>query len=224
MARMTNTLELQPIVAGHADAVWAALGEPGAWWTGAERLAIAKIARISAPRPLWDRVPALDTLSRDRGVEGLLPFLVALAERLAVEPSLFSRDEVQAIAAEIGDAAYAELASVICSVVAIDQAATALGNPYRSFPAPEAGDPSRVRPEGMADVGGHIEMSEVNFGPNVARSLSLAGADHTRWQMLTFTMYAGEGFAEMVWDDRALSRPQVELLAARTSALNECFY
>ena len=48
--------------------------------------------------------------------------------------------------------------------------------------------------------------------------------DHLRWMMLVFAMYAGEGFDEMVWDDHALSRPQVELLAARTSALNECFY
>jgi AhpD family alkylhydroperoxidase len=27
-----------------------------------------------------------------------------------------------------------------------------------------------------------------------------------------------------VWQHRPLSRPQVELIAARTSAINECFY
>jgi len=42
--------------------------------------------------------------------------------------------------------------------------------------------------------------------------------------MLVFAMYSGHQFNEMVWADRALTRPQVELLAARTSALNECFY
>ena len=49
-------------------------------------------------------------------------------------------------------------------------------------------------------------------------------ADHERWMQLVMTIYAGEGFVEMVWHDRALTRPQVELMAARTSALNECFY
>ena len=33
-----------------------------------------------------------------------------------------------------------------------------------------------------------------------------------------------EDFGAMVWEDRPLSRPQVELVAARVSALNECFY
>ena len=38
------------------------------------------------------------------------------------------------------------------------------------------------------------------------------------------SMYDGSEFFEMVWSHRSLSRPQIELLAARTSALNECFY
>ena len=37
-------------------------------------------------------------------------------------------------------------------------------------------------------------------------------------------MYALGGFAELVWKDRPLSRPQIELVAARVSAINECFY
>jgi hypothetical protein len=38
------------------------------------------------------------------------------------------------------------------------------------------------------------------------------------------SMYSGRHFEEMVWSHRSLSRPQVELVAARTSAVNECFY
>jgi len=37
-------------------------------------------------------------------------------------------------------------------------------------------------------------------------------------------MYSGDAFGDLIWNHRALDRPQVELLAARTSALNECFY
>lgn len=208
-----------------SDAAWSALGHPGAWWTGPERLAIAATARRAAPRPVWDRAPDLASLGR-RVPDGdtLSPFVAGLAERIAVEPSSLSRDEVQGIASELGDAAYAELASIVCQVVAIDHLAAAEGAPERAFPDPVAGEPSRTRPAGMADVGGHIEMEAEAVGPNVGRSLSLAGADHERWRNLVFSMYSGVEFFEMVWADRALSRPQVELLAARTSALNECFY
>lgn len=221
---MTNPLHPGPLVDAASDASWAALGAPGPQWTGAQRVAIAELTRRAAPRPLWDRAPALDGLARDAGDGVVSPFIAGLVERIAVEPSSLSRDDVVGIAAEIGDAAYAELASVVAQVVCIDHNAAALGLPLRELPAPEPGEPHRRRPEGMADVGGHIPMTEVSEGPNVRRSLSLAGADHERWMMLVFSMYSGHQFGEMVWTDRALSRPQVELLAARTSALNECFY
>jgi hypothetical protein len=207
-----------------ADQSWAELGKPGAQWTGAERIAIAELVRAASPRPLWDRAPALDALAREPGGDVLSPFVAGLVERVAVEPSSLSKDDVAGIVAQLGDAAYAELASVVAQVVAIDHFAAALGVERRGFPSAEQGHPHRRRPEGMADVGGHIPMTEVIEGPNVRRSLSLAGADHERWMMLVFVMYSGERFGELVWTDRALSRPQVELLAARTSALNECFY
>jgi hypothetical protein len=220
-----NTLPIPSLpVAAALDAVWVELGRPGAQWTGTERIAIASIARTAAPRPLWDRAPALDDLDRDAHGEVLSAFVAGLVERIAVEPSSLSNDDVAGIVAVLGDAAYAELASVVAQVVAVDHFAAALGGERRDLPPPEPGEPHRQRPEGMADVGGHIPMAEVVDGPNVRRSLSLAGADHERWIALVFAMYSGERFGDMVWTDRALTRPQVELLAARTSALNECFY
>jgi len=219
-----DALEPNALVAEVADAAWCELGRPGPQWTGAERTAIAAAARAAAPRPLWDRAPALGELSREAGERELSPFVAGLVERVAVEPSSLSRDDVIAITDEIGDAAYAELASVVVQVVSIDHNAAALGMGLRPLPNAEPGEPHGRRPDGMADVGGHIEMTAVSDGPNVRRSLSLAGADHERWMMLVFAMYSGAQFGEMVWNDRALSRPQVELLAARTSALNECFY
>lgn len=217
-------LDRHTTVDAAADDAWSALAQAGAWWTGAERVAIAAAARAAAPRPLWDKAPDLASLSREPTGAALSPFVAGLVERVAVEPSSLTRDDVRAIAAEIGDAAYAELASVVCQVVAVDHSAAAVGADRRRLPDPAPGDPSRVRPAGMADVGGHIDMTAEAVGPNVARSLSLAGDDHIRWRNLVFAMYSGDEFMDMVWATRALSRPQVELLAARTSALNECFY
>ncbi|MFQ5555920.1 MAG: hypothetical protein ACE5GB_00160 [Acidimicrobiales bacterium] len=206
----------------HDDA-WEHLGLPGAWWSGSQRVAIAAVARAARPVSPWRR-PALETLPSDHPSEGLSPFVIEVVERVAVDASRIDRATVSTIAATIGDAAYAELVAVVCQLVAIDQLDHALGVVPRRLPAPVAGEPSRIRPDGMGDVGAHIVMTEPFRGPNVARSLSLAGADHQRWRELVVSMYAAGHFADMVWSHRALARPQIELVATRTSALNECFY
>ena len=212
----------RPVVAAACVAL-GGLGRPGRWWTASQRLAIAAIARQARPRPLWDRAPPLETLSSDRG-DPLSPFVEALVELVAVEASSISRKTVELSCERIGDAAYAELSAIVAQITAIDQLCHALGAALPPFPAPGPGQPSRVRPEGMGDAGGHIQMSTDHEGANVARSLSLAAEDHDLWRGLVLSMYSRDEFLEMVWTDRALSRPQVELLAARTSALNECFY
>ncbi len=199
------------------------LGRPGRWWTGQQRLAIAEVARRSQPRALWDRIPPLESLEHHDSPD-LSPFVAALAELITVETSAINSETIALIEERIGDAAYAELCAIVAQVAAIDQLCHALGVELAEFPAAVSGVPSRVRPEGMGDAGGHIEMTADFEGPNVARSLSLAAEDHLRWRALVLSMYSRDGFFNMVWTDRALTRPQVELLAARTSALNECFY
>ncbi len=218
-----SSLPIPEPVAVAASAAISGLGAPGRWWTGAERIAIASVARNAAPRPLWDRIPPLETLAHDES-PGLSPFVSALVELVAVETSSIDRETVSMVADRVGDAAYAELAAIVAQIAAVDQLCHALGAPLAELPAAINGVPSRVRPSGMGDVGGHIQMTADFNGPNVARALSLAAEDHHRWRALILSMYSRDGFEEMVWDDRALSRPQVELLAARTSALNECFY
>jgi hypothetical protein len=61
-------------------------------------------------------------------------------------------------------------------------------------------------------------------GPNVGRALSVAPGEQAMFMGLVGAMYSLRDFVEMVWKDRPLSRPQVELVAARVSAINECFY
>ncbi len=216
----------EPLGQGVEEAVgrcWERLGDPGRWWTGAERVAIGSIARAAVPPPNWNRPAHLDQLTDDSG-DPVSPFVVAVTERVAVGASTLTRELVGRITERLGDARYVELVAVVAQVVAVDQLRAALGAPALPFPEPHDGEPSRERPDGMADVGGHVEMRIESFGPNVARSLSLAAEDSDRWLGLVLAMYTGEGFTQMVWTDRALIRPQVEYLAARTSALNECFY
>jgi hypothetical protein len=215
-------LKLPVGVAEAAAAAWDDLGRPGRQLTGVERIAVAMAARDATPRPLWDRNDGLDALHAAKGDRRAV--LIALAAIFATEASLLDRALVTRLKAEIGDTTYAEAAAIVAQVITVDQFCISQGIDTVALPLAEDGDPSRERPEGMGDAGGHIEMTVPFRGPNVARSLSLAAEDHLRWRGLVLSMYSRDAFDEMVWTDRALTRPQVELLAARTSSLNECFY
>jgi hypothetical protein len=209
-------------VAEAAAVAWANLGRPSRRLNGLERIAIVNAARAAIPRPLWDRNGGLNALRDASGDRGAV--LTALAAIFAAEASLIDSSLVAELSAEIGDAAYAETAALVAQVITVDQFCISVGIDVVPFPEFQPGEPSGERPDDMGDAGGHIQMTVPFRGPNVARSLSLAAEDHLRWRSLVLSMYSRDAFDEMVWTDRALTRPQVELLAARTSSLNECFY
>ena len=58
----------------------------------------------------------------------------------------------------------------------------------------------------------------------MSRALSLVPTTNGQWRHLVDTHYSrGAEFANLRWEF-PLSRPQAELVAARATALNECFY
>ncbi len=206
-----------------ARIAWDGLGQPGAWWTGAQRIAIADASRRAEARPLWDRPPELADVSDDPA-GALTAFEEALAERVSVQPSSIDLSTYKLIVERIGEDKYAELAAIISQVVPVDHLHDSLGHDREPFPAAEPGEVSRERPGGLVESVAFLPTMPADGLPHVAVSLSLAQADNARRMLLVRAMYSGTQFGEMVWTHRALSRPQIELVAARTSALNECFY
>ena len=203
--------------------VWDHLGRPGAWWTGPQRIAIAEHVRKSAPRPLWDRPPPLETLSDEANGE-LTIFEAAVVERVAVSPSSINIETYEHIIQRMGENKYAELAAVISQIVPIDHLHDALGLEREELPVPREGAITTERPSGLVTGIGFLPTLPTEGLPHVAVALSLSLADNARRMLLVRAMYSGDSFNDMVWTHRSLNRPQVELVAARTSALNECFY
>ncbi len=206
------------LVASHR-LVWEQLGKPGCWWTGALRIAIAREvrqARVDRVHPAREQSPASGA--------PLPPAAVEAARRIAIEPHKLDRQWSRQMVADLGDAPYVELVAVASSVVAIDTFAEALGAGLEPLPEPVDGEPTRERPDGVGDDGAWVPMTVPWPAPNVARALSLVPQANAMFFSLVSTMYAGQDFMKLVWDDRPLSRPQVELVAARVSAVNECFY
>jgi hypothetical protein len=228
MAFTSETFSVE--VPGHQlvafEAAWEWLAQPGGSWSAAEKLAMVEVARAAAPRPLYDRRPAtIDHLAT--GVapgEVLSPLVIDTVERVAVEAGSIDRKWALDVIRGLGDVAYAELVAVIATVVSIDLACRLLGRDIEPLPQPKAGEPTGERAAGTTDIGAFLPTAAGFAGANVAKSLSIAPTANLMRLGVVRALYSGDRFGELRWDDGALNRPQVELIAARTSALNECFY
>lgn len=202
-------------------AAWRRLASPGSWWTGRQRIEMARLAREGLAQrndPTWlrDGSPASS--------DGLPARAADLVRRIAADVLSIDAAWAREAAQELGDAAYVEICAVTVCLTAIDAFADALGVSLEPLPEPVAGEPDGLRPEGTAQAGAFVPMLDPFSGPNVARALSLAPADNLAFHLLVGSMYAMADFQDLVWEKKPLTRPQVELVAARVSSVNECFY
>jgi hypothetical protein len=227
----------------HARA-WQALARPGTWWTGEQRVAIAAATRAARACELCARrrdalSPAAVVGAHERADPQLAEAAVDAVHRIVTDAPRLSRSDLEKLASEgVSDAHYAELLGVVVAVVSIDAFHRALGLEPEPLPVPEPGEPTRARPaSAVPDVGwlpmipeGRASGSESDLypakAPHVMRALSLVPDAVRCVRELSAAQYVP---MEQVSDPgadspRALTRPQIELLAGRVSALNECFY
>jgi alkylhydroperoxidase family enzyme len=207
---------------------WAA---PGNHWSGAERLAMAaevRRARAADELPPWVAPTTVDGL-----VDGLVddghplpPAAVDAVWRLAVHPgSLTSAWYDGIIGRGLSPERYVELVSVVATACSLEVFAEAIGVPSRPLPGPVEGEPDGEGVPGAA-VSTHWVPTVPGRGANVTRALTAVPAAVRAWRRLSETQYvpADALLGDLQWSRGALDRRQVELLAARTSLLDECFY
>ena len=230
------------LIAAHRRA-WRRLASPGAWWSGAERVAIAREVRLAPTCALCtERAAALSPNAVAGAHEPAAPLSAAAVEaahRIARDPARLSRTWRDGLrAAGLDDGHYVELIGVVVTVVSIDAFCALIGAPPHPLPTPLAGEPTRYRPTQARDGGAWVPMIPA-FGAtgaeadlwrrgmtgNVLRALSLVPDEVRTLKDLGAAHYLRD---EQIADPRAhlenLTRPQMELLAGRVSALRECFY
>lgn len=210
-----------PIPSAYLDAftkVWGNLAQPGTWFSAAERIKLAEISRLAEPLPLGGRRQHPHEFASEWEV------VADTVERIATDPGALTRGWSEAVIARIGVGRYVELAAVVAQGLPIDVFCRLLGRPLEALPEPLVGEPSRQVPGSVGDAGAWVPMTTPFSGANVARAFSYVPADNLMRLQLVRALYSGDRFNDLIWTDSFLSRPQVELVAARTSALNECFY
>ncbi len=139
---------------------------------------------------------------------------------------------------------YVELVSVVAITVAIDTFRLAVGLELLALPVVHHGEPRRRRPVGIRhDLAwvGTLAPEDVSpndpdiyltrrdptlrSGANIQRALSLVPSAMTQWwDMLEIMYMPGPWMRDFTREYRAVSHAQIEMLAARVSALNRCVY
>jgi hypothetical protein len=220
-------VDRESVASLHADVI-ADLASPGDWWDAPARRAAIEEARAARSCELCDARRA--TLIPGSTADGhgshdiLSDAAVDVIHRVVNDSGRLTRRWADVQIAALGDAVYAELVAITAITVAIDSYARSIGAPPPGLVEPVDGDPARERPDDVGDVGAWIPMTEQKVMANVSRALSLVPRTNRTWRMLVNESYSrGPQMLALTWE-RALSRPQIELVAARVSQLNECFY
>jgi hypothetical protein len=223
---------------------WACIGQPGTWWNAAERVAIAAEARHAMGCTLCAaRKLALSPAS----VAGVHASLGALPDA-AVEAIHRIRTDAGRLGeiwfrqmrdAGLGEGQYVELVGIVAVTTSIDSFDFAAGLPERALPAAIAGPPSRRRPRNASPGPGWVSamMPDARtdddpdfFGSergtaHIHLALSLVPNSAIQfWDMLETMYQTSAMMRDFTCDYRAISHAQIELVAARVAALNQCLY
>ena len=213
---------------------WERLASAGDWWTGAERISIAAECR---------RASALvDNLSDPGPGPAPLPEAAVFAVHKLIGdlPNVTREWYEETINADgMSDAHYIELLGVLVHVWSVDEFHRALSIDLEPLPDPIPGQPTRIRPSGARPNGSwpptmlveDLDDREADIYEGQSRASNVRAAmslhpDSVRWLSDLFDAHY-LSWVEIGAEQepfRVLTRPQRELVAARVSALNECFY
>jgi hypothetical protein len=222
---------------------WKRLAAPGAWWTGAQRVAMAGEVRQARTCTLCkDRKAAL-TPAAVQGQHDCLDLLpepaVEVIHRVVTDPGRLSRTWFQSIlAAGLSEEQYVEIIGTLVAMVSIDSFCRGIGVPLHPLPEPQEGEPSRYRPPGARSEDAWVAMIPVEHATgqeadlydglpvgNVIRAMSLVPDEVRTLKDLSTAHYLPTGSVRNPSAATGtLNRMQMELVAGRVSALRQCFY
>ena len=225
------------------ERAWAAIAEPGTWLAGAERVAVAAEIRRARDCVHCARIKVALSPYAVAGVHESLGQLgaaeIELIHRVVGDPGRLSEKWSQDVLARgLSEGAYVEIVGLVAMVMMLDTFTRALGAAERALPAPVAGEPSRHRPAGARKKAAWLPLTEPEDAteadgpmyPNpkagyIYRGLSLVPQSlRDYWALANCHYMPGQYVYQFDHSIRAIRRPQVEIIAARVSAMHQCVY
>lgn len=231
------------LAAAHRRA-WDHIARPGTWWDGSQRVAIAAETRNAPDCSLClQRKEALSpaAISGSHDSLGQLPEnVVEVVHRVRTDPARLTRSWFEGvIRSGLTPEQYVETVSIIVHVVSVDTFTRGIGTPPLPLPGPADGAPSRRRPTrakpGPAWLSwiepADLTRAEADIYPrgrepaNIHKAMSLVPAEvRSFFDMSEHQYLGGIEMRDFSREFRAITHAQIELLAARVSVLNRCFY
>ncbi|MCX7384735.1 MAG: alkylhydroperoxidase-related (seleno)protein [Alphaproteobacteria bacterium] len=233
---------MRPDIAAAHIAAWERIGAPGTWLTGKERVAIAAETRHALDCPhCAARQAALSPLAvagAHRSLGVLAADDVEAVHRIRTDSGRIGEGWFRRVAAGAPEDRYVELVSVVVITVAVDTFRLGAGLAPLPLPASRPGEPGRHRPVGARPGPGFThslrpedvtadepDMYCQRTGAHILLALSLVPQSMVQWWDCFETMYeTGPQMRDFATEYRAISHAQLEMLAARVAALNQCEY
>ena len=212
--------------------VWQRMGESGPFWTGRDHMAIIQEARQSLECELCRR--RLEALSPNAvdgvhdNVTDLAPVAIDVVHRIRSDPARMSKSVFDnALANGMTESEYIELIGIVATSVVIDTLHQSLGLPVpETLPGSDAPPTGQKEPEVVED-GAWVrlaprdgELNEVGI-PRQANIIRAMGLVPLVIQLFFTVMRQAYYIANL---PISIQRSQAEFIAARVSALNQCFY
>lgn len=219
---------------------WERTANPGVWLSGEQRVAVARETRLARDCALCrERKQALSPFAvegeHDHGRSLPAP-MVDEIHRVTTDAARLSQTWYESLLEQgISADEYVEALGVAVCTISIDAFHDALGLPLEPLPEPRPGEPRRERPHDLVEGEAWVPIREekavgaelglpANKAPYVLRALSLVPPEVVAWHDLSAAQYLGRDEMMSFKQVRAIDRSQIELVAGRVSALNECFY
>lgn len=221
---------------------WQQIAAPGTWLTGHVRVAIAAEMRAARQCQFCAlRKTALSPLAPLAGehtrVTDLPASIIDVVHRLSTDPARLTQTWLaQVVDDDFTYGHYVELLSVVVATLSIDSMHQALGLALEALPEPQSGSPTEHVPHNLEHETAWVPMISTPAPPdddlwqggtaNVLRAMSLVPDAVRLLKVLSSAHYLemADVANPAASGGRAISRAQIELLAGRVSAINDCFY
>lgn len=219
------------------------LTSAGSWWNGPQRREIAIATRNALDCSACQRRSDSLSANSDFGSHGeshqLTDSVLDVIHRVARDAPRLSQAAVTEIATSVMSIGqYVELIGVVATSIAIDRFCQTLGLPLPRLPLASAGEPDAYSPESATSKiawvptiapedasGPEANIYRNQSGAHIHRALSLVPAEKHGFFEMDDAMYLPDAqLRDFGNEHRAISHTQIELLAARVSALNRCVY